>query len=202
MVAADFLCGCQGAGSNGVDPTDYTADQQTEFEMITPDDLIDVPEQTWEPGSVARLVAPFPVNAGQWEADQMVSQFVKTQDGRWLSSPGANIHYPDLVALALATPIEFVENAQVARVIDVEVISPVEPLPSAPIDLGRIAIEGQGVQFDTETGVEQNALLNHSAVKKGKTIASDYTPSEIVKKIPWWVWLVGGGLGLYAITRK
>ena len=193
-------CGCSGAGANLELVSDVEPQMETQFQlvttqevdMVTPDDLLLVPESTWLPGAVAYLFAPFPVNTGQWQSDQMVNRFIKNQDGRWYSDPGADVGYPDLMALALAAPIRSVDNPESMKVIDVVVVSPEPPLPSAPVDLEKIAITGKGgVQFDTEIGVEKVVAVQEPLAVK-----------EIAKRIPWWVWALGGVGTIYVLTRK
>lgn len=200
MLVGDTLgCGCSGAGASlakfsAFDVADnMRVTTEVNMGMVTPDDLLTVPESTWNPGATAYLFAPFPVNAGQWQSDQMVNQFVKNQDGRWYSDPGADVHYPDLMALALAAPIRYVDNPEPVKVIDTVIVSPESPLPSAPVDLQKLAVEGEGVQFATEIGVEVPV----------STVGLEDTPIVTVAKgIPWWVWLAGGAATIYALTRK
>lgn len=180
---------------------------------VTPDDLLLVPESTWLTGAIAYLFAPFPVDTGLWQSDQMVNEFVKIPDGRWQSVPAGNIHYPDLMALALAAPIRSVDNPEPEKIIEVEIVTPPESIPSAPIDLERIAIEGEGSQFGTEIGVEVDTwaigfVLPVDDVAKQpeeKTADAMDERTKITSKpngIPWWVWAGGAALGIYVLTRK
>jgi len=165
--------------------------------MITPDNLLAVPESTWLTGAIANLFAPFPVNTGLWQSDQMVNQFVKIPDGRWQSVPAADIYYPDLMALSLAAPVRSVDNPEAVEVIEYELVSPPEPIPSAPIDLQRIAFEGDSIQFATSVGIWQ-------PVEK-KTAVATNEQTQITSKpngVPWWVWAGGAALGIYVLTRK
>jgi len=185
--------------------------------MITPEDLLNVPESTWLTGAIAYLFSPFPVNAGQWQSDQMVNKFIKNLDGRWYSDPGADVGYPDLMALSLAAPIRSVDNPERVKVIQVEIVTPPEDIPSAPIDLEMIALMGEGSQFATEIGVEVEVredarfatekvevTAENIGVTANDTVAM-HEPTEITSKpkgVPWWVWAGGAALGIYVLTRK
>jgi hypothetical protein len=98
--------------------TERRAMPELQVIMETPEHLLRIPEGAWPIGSKATLFAPFQVDRGLWVQPRLVTEFVKTPNGRWTSYPGNDVNYPTLLALSFAVPV-------------MDVWSPAQPAPEA-----------------------------------------------------------------------
>lgn len=136
------------------------------------------PEAAWPVGTVAVLAAPFPVDRGLWTDPRLVDRFTKTSNLRWTSTPGNDISYPTLGALALDAPV--------VQVITPPGTTPQPTRPPEPEEYPMVTIAGPDELFVPTVAPDVPVIVEEV---------------PLAPAMPKWLLLAAVGIGAWLLLK-